>query len=700
MPPKEAEFTGRDGAKRLQRLQALCSSGFDDQNAAVDGILIVGGVDSFHCTTSQAVLKYLFLGSSGQELLGAQVLSQEFDRLEDVILLITRQCVEIFYSSESDAAVKILPVLSQTRHVTEHVVHDGLDIDDQETRKIAAFKQMVLGVKRIGIPFGVDDSGKDLDDRMIPEKWPLVQSFGLENDAANSKGFFTMNHTVIDVSSAVREVMAELDDFNAKRIVQEVEPLMMHHVHQFLTKLDTAESAAVRDSRPETEMGEDLLSFYEFGTMQFEPRGLQTAPTRGSRVLYGKRTSLLSNKPSSSALLANSGGVSAFPATHMLVQTEDPFTGVRFARTYFLSTGKVCKRIVDEEALVHPSASQLDKYADQSENSVDTKLLIELYVLLLRGFQFGKRAFVNERHRHVGGWAECVASVKRQVVEIVTEYSRQLSSALLKFQLPPGFVEDHLELNAVALDACGRESESSRNGTSHLMKKSMADSSHVHFACSDWELAYFSLSFGYVPSQITPTESLGSVTVGDTILYKPQRPTVQLNSRDSSLICVTKSFPYFRSWIQAGQEADFAQAFVKTLQSEFMLQNEAVQLGKPLTPMDAIVESSNAEGQNTTLMALPKATVLLDSEELPELCGVMYLFTGGFVLKTAHVNPLLISFAKHLASYEIATTNYDELVLLRLELRVDVDSPVRPFALYNVQFCSESRCVDSVVFCA
>lgn len=196
----------------------------------------------------------------------------------------------------------------------------------------------------------------------------------------------------------------------------------------------------------------------------------------------------------------------------------------------------------------------------------------------------------------------------------------------------------------------------------------------------DWELVYFSLSLAYVPSQITPTETLGSITVGDTILYKQQ---VQPKTSASACICVTKSFPYFRSWIQAGQEADFAQAFVKTLQSEFMLQNEAVQLGRPLAPMDTIVESSNADsgearGQNAALMALPRATLLLDSEELPELSGVMYLFTGGFLLKTAHVNPLLISFAKHLMSYGISTTKYDELVLLRLELKADAeDSPVR-----------------------
>lgn len=191
---------------------------------------------------------------------------------------------------------------------------------------------------------------------------------------------------------------------------------------------------------------------------------------------------------------------------------------------------------------------------------------------------------------------------------------------------------------------------------------------------------YFSLSLAYVPSQITPAETLGSITIGDTILYKQQKPS-SVQPSGSAFICVTKSFPYFRSWIQAGQEADFAQAFVKTLQSEFMLQNEAVQLGRPLAPMDTIVGSSNAEGeargQNSALMALPRATVLLDSDELPELSGVMYLFTGGFVLKTAHVNPLLISFAKHLASYGISTTKYDELVLLRLELKADANSPVR-----------------------
>lgn len=79
---------------------------------------------------------------------------QEHERLEDVILLICPQRVSIFYSSESDAAVKVLPVISKWRHVTEYVVHDGMEPDEQEERKISAFKSMMAGVKTVGFPLG------------------------------------------------------------------------------------------------------------------------------------------------------------------------------------------------------------------------------------------------------------------------------------------------------------------------------------------------------------------------------------------------------------------------------------------------------------------------------------------------------------------------------------------------------------------
>ncbi|RLN06554.1 hypothetical protein BBO99_00007858 [Phytophthora kernoviae] len=277
---KKVDYKGSDSVHRLHRIQALCTNREDH----LDGILIVGGIDSFHSQASQAALKYLFLGSSGQELLGEQVISHEYERLEDVILLICPQRISVFYSSESDAAVKILPVISKWRHVTEYVIHDGMEPDEQEERKISAFKSMMANVKRVGIPFGLDRDGCNLEDTMLPEKWPLIQSYGLEGGESVGKGFFTMNHQVVNISCELMKVMAQLDAFSAKRVVLESQPFLAHHFDEFLLKLDHAESPEVRSAKAETDMGEDLLSFYEFGTMQYSTRGLATAPNRGSRL--------------------------------------------------------------------------------------------------------------------------------------------------------------------------------------------------------------------------------------------------------------------------------------------------------------------------------------------------------------------------------------------------------------------------------
>lgn len=463
---KEIDFAGSDSFERVQKLQQLCTG----PSRAIDALLLIGGVDSFHSTLSQAALKFLFLGSSGQELLGAQVISQQHERLEDVVLLVMAQRIAIFYSSEGDAAAKILPMIARWRNVQEFTFHDAMDPDEQENRKICAFKAMVAGVKRIGIPYGLDAQGCDLQNAMIPEKWPLIQSYGLESDSDTgmkpSKGFFTMNHEVLNVSQKLRDLMAELDAFAAKRVAHEVTPLMRHHYAQFLLKLDHAESPELRVAKSEMELGEDLLSFYEFGTMQYDSRGLSVLPERGSRVLYGKRTGDLSLRSSSSAFLQDAGGLSAFPATHMLVQVEDPFSGVRFVRSYFFSTGKVCSRIVDEDALVHPpSEEKLEQHADTESNARDTQLLIELYVLLLRGFKRAIRGLVAQITRNGSSVSlqKCIADAKSKALGIMKEHSRAHSHVLQ--ENPAVALEEQLSLHVECLDTRGLATDFRANST-------------------------------------------------------------------------------------------------------------------------------------------------------------------------------------------------------------------------------------------
>ncbi|KAG1703370.1 hypothetical protein DVH05_008278 [Phytophthora capsici] len=645
---KKVEFKGNDSVDRLQYIQALCST----STTKLDGVLLVGGVDSFHSQVSQAALKYLFLGNSGQELLGEQVILQEHERLEDVVLLICPQRISIYCSSESEAAVKILQVISKWRHVTEYVVHDGMEPDEQEERKVSAFKSMMAGIKCVGVPFGLDQAGANLQDTMLLEKWPLVQSYGLEGGESTGKGFFTMNHRVVNVSREMMQIMAQLDSFSAKRVVQESQPFLAHHFDEFLLKLDH-ESPEIRNAKSESDLGEDLLSFYEFGTMQYSARGLQTAPDRGSRVLFGTRTSALSEKSSSKAFLSNSGVKEDISATHMVVQAEDPFTGVRFTRTYFLSSGKVCQRVFDEDALVPHSVKPC---SGVSKSAVDTKTLIDLYALLLRGFRAGAAELTRDcMNGKLASLERMIEAARAEAIHTIIQTDKGEAQVLGSNKLPTKFIDDRLRLNVEMMDARGQPIDS--------MDK-------------DWCLLYCSMTLADIPSDENASLSLGSLVVGDTFLLSGPSEAVT-----KGILNVTKPFANFRSWIQGGEEAQAVDLQMRTLQSEFILQSRSVCLGKSIPPLDLDIELDEERRTPVNQAAMAsKATLLLNSDLLPIVHGNWRIFTGGFLFSTPYFNPIIVSLEKNVKSLTILPSAYEELVLLKLELKGDDSSHSTPLS--------------------
>lgn len=644
---KKVEFKGSDSIDRLQRIQSLCSS----SDPKLDGILIIGGVDSFHSQASQAALKYLFLGNSGQELLGEQVILQEHERLDDVVLLICTQRVFVFYSSESDAAVKILPVISKWRHVTEYVVHDGMEPDELEERKIGAFKSMMTGINCVGVPFGTDQNGINLQDTMLPEKWPLVQSYGLEGGESSGKGFLSMNHRVVNVSRQMMHVMAQLDTFSAKRVVQESQVLIAHHFDEFLLKLDH-ESPGVRSAKSESDLGEDLLSFYEFGTMQYSARGLKTTPSRGSQVLFGVRTSSLTETSSPKAFLANSGVKEDIPATHMVVQAEDPFTGVRFARTYFLSSGKVCNRVVDDDALVS-SLAQSNPHVGKT--AVDTQTLIEMYALLVRSFKTGTSELVREcMDGKLASLDRCIEYARAEAIHSIVQTDKVESQILGSNRFPTKFIDDQLSLTAEIMDARGQQVDS---------------------LTEDWCLLYCSMTLADIPSGADPALPLGSLVIGDTFLFhgRDSRSLAELDTK--RFLHVTKPFANFRSWIQAGEEADAIDLLMRALQSEFILQSRSVCLGKAI---DSDFEANEARDVQVSMSS--KATLLFNSEFLPIVHGNWRVFSGGFVFSCPNFNPIVVSIERSVKSLTILPSSYEELVLLKLEFKPDEHSQLTPLS--------------------
>ncbi|RQM27412.1 hypothetical protein B5M09_002552 [Aphanomyces astaci] len=366
-------FSGQDSYQRLQRLQALCGNKHHDGRGGYEAMLIVGGADGLYSHGSQAALKFLFLGKSGQELLGEQVIPQQYEALEDVVVLITRTAVSIFYVLDSDSAALLLPLLSNWRNVTEYVATDDMTQDLRELTKIRAFRAMVEPHATIGIALHEPKSTGDVP---TAEAWPLVQSFGLEDVHPSSavKGFFSMHHTVVNCSMALMARLTDIDDFFARRLVEDAEPALAHHFGGLLAKLDHAETPAARGALTEADIADDVASFYDFGTIRHDARRLQRAPNRGATVHFGTRTSAeFSTATSSPTITSPQAGVHGqFPATHFTVVAEEPLTGIRVGRTYFVGTGKCAARIVDPDALVSPADSKLDRYESVPTNAADT----------------------------------------------------------------------------------------------------------------------------------------------------------------------------------------------------------------------------------------------------------------------------------------------------------------------------------------
>jgi len=143
-----------------------------------------------------------------------------------------------------------------------------------------------------------------------------------------------------------------------------------------------------------------------------------------------------------------------------VVQAEDPFTGVRFARTYFLSSGKICKRIVDEDALVPSSAKP---NSDITKAATDTKAMIDLYALLLRGFKTGASELVRECMDQKS-LDRCIEFARAEAIHAMVAMDKTHSQLLGSSRFPTRFIDDNLRLTAEVMDALGQPVESQSEG--------------------------------------------------------------------------------------------------------------------------------------------------------------------------------------------------------------------------------------------
>ena len=82
-----------------------------------------------------------------------------------------------------------------------------------------------------------------------------------------------------------------------------------------------------------------MISYYEFGIIWRHHKKEPIPGHRGARLLLGKRTALHFAPSDDSARVEGLGSTKGADALHFVIEAEDPTSGLRVSRTYFLTTG-------------------------------------------------------------------------------------------------------------------------------------------------------------------------------------------------------------------------------------------------------------------------------------------------------------------------------------------------------------------------
>ena len=214
---KVENFDIFESCSRLRRVRNLLGDGTP---LRLDGILLILGVDSKHSYAMRELANYLFFGFF--DLRESEYESEGYDDfvVEDLIILIMKEVVHVYTNPINYRYFE--PYMAAWRGLRVWCLSDQFyeQEDLSEDFKIRSFVSMMSRCTRIGIPF--NHSGySEVFDKMEIEKYPIIQAFA--SDEISSKGFFTLNYDVFDISSHLHGVYSDVDPvLFSSRVLKEV----------------------------------------------------------------------------------------------------------------------------------------------------------------------------------------------------------------------------------------------------------------------------------------------------------------------------------------------------------------------------------------------------------------------------------------------------------------------------------------------
>eukprot|EP01062_Namystynia_karyoxenos_P073237 TRINITY_DN70069_c0_g1_i1.p1 TRINITY_DN70069_c0_g1~~TRINITY_DN70069_c0_g1_i1.p1 ORF type:complete len:1308 (+),score=359.16 TRINITY_DN70069_c0_g1_i1:78-3926(+) len=348
---------------RLARVRALCAA------RNVDALCFVGGVDSRDNAGCARALNYLLCGASGADLVSPILCD---DTLEDTVLLVYPGGVRIY---TTPAAGRRVSRVSAGWVGAELYCLDERSFKNQdlfEEHKMKYFQELVRGFGKIG--FALPREVSDVVRGMEVEKWPIIQSFAL--DEGGRRRFFTMEHEVTDVSPDLEAVYRSVNAHDTAVLLCRQAPMLARHwadacrsVASAVTRLAPSEALGVLDPPPH----EPLLTYFQYGAMRRKEE-LQLWKVAEPQMLAGTATNWHQAAPPPQPPPHDRSPL------HCTLEATDPQGPLTVGRTYLLSSGAA------------PGVEKLGRRSEYTKGIIpvdtkecrpgDVRRLAELYGLL------------------------------------------------------------------------------------------------------------------------------------------------------------------------------------------------------------------------------------------------------------------------------------------------------------------------------
>ena len=579
----ELARTRREGClQRLRALQALV------EQSKADGLLLVAGIDGDYDAATAQVLSYLVEGKSGHHVLETFATEPLF---EDVIFLVKAKSFKCYCQGEAyEKLVDLFARGLERSELFKPSEAEEQDTDALEEYKVGSFVQMVKGMGVVGLP---------CKSPLQIESWPLIQSYGIEG--VGKSGFFTMNFETLSLSEEISSLFPKIDGQAFVDIVRTSVPMFLKHFEDVTAVLDRECLSGFKDL-DEADVIEPFEDYYSCRNIRAGSEVQEKdAPLFRPRLLAGKHTSECGTRETFQSRPIVDDSENATPSLHFTLELADPKTPMAFARTYFLSCGRL------REGGLYPSDEDLYEIDDFQEilnqwTPSDVVYLSQTYTCLIDA---GRAAM-----------AYFSANPKARLQEVEDSAKDALASALATRALPePASTTFQLE----EVDLAGNVLPA-RVGSTHLKRFKL--------------VAHGLRSQAEVKDKDAPV-LLGSMAYGETFIDCDC-------SEGPKYEVLTSGVPLMQSW--------------PVVTAERIIQGYMSKMLRKIS-QDSMVSSGSARNEVTgTLGDLvidgsEEVTILVENEYMSSVRGEIYTFEKGFVFFSPNVLPVVVNLEKDVRSF-------------------------------------------------